>query len=43
MAVASKAPAALAERDPGWTGGPDYEGLTKAELKAESNSVLAQG
>src|SRR3954452_19487026 len=36
-------PAALAERDAGWTGGPDYEGLTKAELKAESKSVLAEG
>src|SRR6266480_3828683 len=35
--------AALAERDAGWTGGPDYEGLTKAELKAESKNVLAQG
>jgi PPK2 family polyphosphate:nucleotide phosphotransferase len=36
-------PAALAERDPGWRGGPDYEGLTKAELHAESNDVLARG
>jgi PPK2 family polyphosphate:nucleotide phosphotransferase len=36
-------PAALAERDPGWRGGPDYEGLTKAELHSESNNVLAQG
>jgi PPK2 family polyphosphate:nucleotide phosphotransferase len=36
-------PAALAERDPGWRGGADYEGLTKAELHSESNNVLAQG
>jgi PPK2 family polyphosphate:nucleotide phosphotransferase len=36
-------PAALAERDSGWRGGPDYEGLTKAELHSESNNVLAQG
>jgi PPK2 family polyphosphate:nucleotide phosphotransferase len=35
--------AALAERDPGWTGGVDFEGLTKTELKAEAKSVLAQG
>ena len=36
-------PAALADRDPGWRGGPDYEDLTKAELHSESNDVLAQG
>src|SRR3954447_2383809 len=36
-------PAALAERDAGWTGGADYEGLTKAQLKSESKSVLAHG
>ena len=33
----------LAERDPGWTGGPDYEGLSQEELKAEAKAVLAQG
>ncbi len=36
-------PAALAERDPGWTGGPDFEGLTHDELKAEARALLAQG
>jgi PPK2 family polyphosphate:nucleotide phosphotransferase len=36
-------PAALGDRDPGWTGGPDFEGLSKDELKAEAKAVLAQG
>ncbi len=36
-------PAAIADRDPGWTGGPDYEGLSKDELEAEARAVLAQG
>jgi PPK2 family polyphosphate:nucleotide phosphotransferase len=36
-------PAALAERDPGWTGGPDFDGLTHDELKAEARATLAQG
>jgi PPK2 family polyphosphate:nucleotide phosphotransferase len=35
--------AALADRDPGWTGGPDYEGLTHDELHAEAKAVLARG
>jgi PPK2 family polyphosphate:nucleotide phosphotransferase len=33
----------LADRDPGWTGGPDFEGLSHDELKAEAKAVLAQG
>jgi len=36
-------PAAIADRDPGWTGGPDYEGLSHAELEAEAREVLARG
>ena len=36
-------PAALAERDPGWTGGPDFEGLSHEELQAEAKAVLARG
>jgi PPK2 family polyphosphate:nucleotide phosphotransferase len=36
-------PAALRDRDPGWTGGPDFEGLSEDELKAEAKAVLAQG
>ena len=34
--------AAIAERDPGWTGGPDYEGLTHDALQDESKAVLAR-
>jgi PPK2 family polyphosphate:nucleotide phosphotransferase len=35
--------AAIADRDPGWSGGPDYEGLSQKELKAEAKAVLASG
>jgi PPK2 family polyphosphate:nucleotide phosphotransferase len=35
--------AALAGRDPAWTGGPDYAGLSEEELEAEAKAVLAQG
>jgi PPK2 family polyphosphate:nucleotide phosphotransferase len=35
--------AAIADRDPGWSGGPDYEGLSHEELKAEAKAVLARG
>jgi PPK2 family polyphosphate:nucleotide phosphotransferase len=33
----------LADRDPGWTGGPDYEGLSHEELKAGARKILAEG
>jgi PPK2 family polyphosphate:nucleotide phosphotransferase len=36
-------PAALADRDPGWTGGPDFEALSRRELEAEARAVLARG
>jgi PPK2 family polyphosphate:nucleotide phosphotransferase len=36
-------PAALVDRDPGWTGGPDFEALSRMELKAEAKAVLARG
>jgi PPK2 family polyphosphate:nucleotide phosphotransferase len=36
-------PAALADRDPGWTGGPDFEALSRRELEAEARVVLARG
>jgi PPK2 family polyphosphate:nucleotide phosphotransferase len=36
-------PAALADRDPGWTGGPDFEALSRQELQAEARAVLARG
>ena len=36
-------PAAHADRDYGWTGGPDYEALSRTELEAEAKAVLARG
>jgi PPK2 family polyphosphate:nucleotide phosphotransferase len=36
-------PAALADRDPGWTGGPDFEALSRRELEAEARAVLTRG
>jgi PPK2 family polyphosphate:nucleotide phosphotransferase len=35
--------AGLADRDPGWTGGPDYEALSHDELEAEAKAALARG
>jgi PPK2 family polyphosphate:nucleotide phosphotransferase len=35
--------AALAKRDPGWTGGADFERLSHDELHAEAKAVLARG
>ena len=35
--------AGIADRDPSWSGGRDYEGLSQEELKAEAKAVLAQG
>jgi PPK2 family polyphosphate:nucleotide phosphotransferase len=35
--------AALADRDPAWPGGPDYEQLSQEELHAEAKAVLARG
>jgi PPK2 family polyphosphate:nucleotide phosphotransferase len=43
LVVKPGTPAALRDRDPGWTGGPDFEGLSEDELKAEAKAVLAQG
>ena len=36
-------PAALADRDPGWTGVPDFEALSRKELQAEATAVLGRG
>jgi PPK2 family polyphosphate:nucleotide phosphotransferase len=36
-------PAALADRDPSWTGGLDFEALSRRELEAEARAVLARG
>ena len=35
--------AALADRDPAWTGVPGYEGLSEKELQNEAKAVLADG
>jgi PPK2 family polyphosphate:nucleotide phosphotransferase len=43
LIVEPGAPFVLAERDPSWTGGPDYEGLSHDELEAEARAVLARG
>jgi PPK2 family polyphosphate:nucleotide phosphotransferase len=43
LVVKPGTPAALRDRDPGWTGGPDFEGLSEDELRAEAKAVLAQG
>jgi PPK2 family polyphosphate:nucleotide phosphotransferase len=43
LVVTPGSPAAIADRDPGWSGGPDYEGLSQRELKAEAKAVLARG
>jgi PPK2 family polyphosphate:nucleotide phosphotransferase len=42
LVVAPGTRAALAERDPGWTGGSDYEGLSHHDLKREAKAVLAR-
>ncbi|HJU46626.1 MAG TPA: polyphosphate kinase 2 family protein [Gaiellaceae bacterium] len=35
--------AGLASRDPGWSGGPDFAGLTESELKDEARAILRAG
>jgi PPK2 family polyphosphate:nucleotide phosphotransferase len=36
-------PAGLAERDPGWTGGTDFEQLSEEKLKGLAKDILKQG
>jgi PPK2 family polyphosphate:nucleotide phosphotransferase len=36
-------PAGLASRDPGWTGGPEFEELSAKKLKATAKDILSQG
>jgi PPK2 family polyphosphate:nucleotide phosphotransferase len=43
LVVEPGAPFVLADRDPGWTGGPDYEGLSHEELEAGARKILAEG
>jgi PPK2 family polyphosphate:nucleotide phosphotransferase len=35
--------AAIAKRDPGWTGGPDFEDLGRPELEERARDALARG
>ena len=43
LVVSPGSRAGIADRDPGWSGGRDYEGLSQEELKAEAKAVLARG
>jgi PPK2 family polyphosphate:nucleotide phosphotransferase len=43
LVVAPGTRADLTARDPGWTGGPDFEGLSHSELKTEAKAILAAG
>jgi PPK2 family polyphosphate:nucleotide phosphotransferase len=43
LAVAPGEPAGIAGRDPGWTGGADYEDLAHDELKARAKEALKRG
>jgi PPK2 family polyphosphate:nucleotide phosphotransferase len=43
LVVEPGAPFVLADRDPGWTGGPDYEGLSHEEIEAGARTILAEG
>ena len=42
LVVAPGTAARLAHRDPGWTGGAEFEELSKEELKAEAKEILAR-
>jgi PPK2 family polyphosphate:nucleotide phosphotransferase len=43
LVVKPGTPAAIAARDPGWTGGSDFEHLAHDELKERSKEVLKRG
>jgi PPK2 family polyphosphate:nucleotide phosphotransferase len=43
LAVAPGGPADLAGRDPGWTGGPDFEDLAHDELTQRANDAVKRG
>jgi PPK2 family polyphosphate:nucleotide phosphotransferase len=43
VAVPPGVPADLTGRDPGWTGGPDFEDLAHDELKQRAKEALARG
>ncbi|MDF2749115.1 MAG: polyphosphate kinase 2 family protein [Gaiellaceae bacterium] len=43
LVVKPGTPAAIAARDPGWTGGPDFDHLAHDELKERSKEALKRG
>jgi PPK2 family polyphosphate:nucleotide phosphotransferase len=43
LVVEAGAPAGIADRDPGWTGGPDFADLAKHELEEHAKEALAAG
>jgi PPK2 family polyphosphate:nucleotide phosphotransferase len=43
LVVAPGSRAAIADRDPAWTGGPDFEALSLGQLEAEARASLARG
>ena len=43
LVVKPGTPAAIATRDPGWTGGPDFDHLAHDELKERSKEALKRG
>ena len=43
LIVEPGSPAGLAERDPAWPGGKEYEELSAKKLKAEAKKILSQG
>jgi len=43
LVVKAGQPAGIAARDPGWTGGPDFAGLAKHELKEQAKEALTTG
>jgi hypothetical protein len=43
LVVVPGEPAGLANRDPGWTGGPDFADLALDELEQRARDVLERG
>jgi PPK2 family polyphosphate:nucleotide phosphotransferase len=43
LVVEPGAPAGIAARDPGWTGGPDFAHLAEDDLKTRAKEALARG
>jgi PPK2 family polyphosphate:nucleotide phosphotransferase len=43
LVVAPGVPAGIADRDPGWTGGPDFADLARDELEQRAKDALARG